>query len=95
MAYLDGIPKAEPILLEPIVDKVNCPNAYTGSVIGDLNKRRGMIMGMDAIEDNGQLITAEVPMVEVGRYLSDLRSITQGQASYESRFYDMIQLRNI
>ena len=52
-------------------------------------------MGMDAIEDNGQLITAEVPMVEVGRYLSDLRSITQGQASYESRFYDMIQLRNI
>ena len=87
LAYLDGIPKAEPILLEPIVEiKVNCPNAYTGSVIGDLNKRRGMIMGMDAIEDNGQLITAEVPMVEVGRYLSDLRSITQGQASYESRF---------
>jgi elongation factor G len=86
LAYLDAMPKASPMLLEPIVEiKVTCPENYTGAVIGDLNKRRGMIMGMDAVE-GGQLITAEVPLVEVGRYLSELRSITQGRATYTQKF---------
>ncbi len=87
LAYLDAMPKAKPILLEPIVEiKVTVPDAYTGSVIGDLNKRRGMIVGMDAEVGDLQVITAEVPLVEVGRYLSDLRSITQGRAKYTQRF---------
>ena len=87
LAYLDGIPKATPIILEPIVEiKVTCSDTHTGAVIGDLNKRRGLIMGMDALEGGHQLITAEVPMVEVGRYLSDLRSITQGRATYTQKF---------
>lgn len=87
LAYLDGMPQASPILLEPIVEiKVTSPESYTGSVIGDLNKRRGIIMGMDAIDGGGQLITAEVPLVEVGRYLSELRSITQGRATYTQTF---------
>ncbi|HZJ87198.1 MAG TPA: elongation factor G [Erysipelothrix sp.] len=86
LAYLDAMPQANPIILEPIVEiKVTCPESYTGAVIGDLNKRRGMIMGMDAEGDN-QLITAEVPLVEVGRYLSDLRSITQGRATFTQDF---------
>lgn len=86
LAYLDAMPQASPMLLEPIVEvKVTVPESYTGAVIGDLNKRRGMIMGMDAI-DGGQLITAEVPLVEVGRYLSELRSITQGRATYTQKF---------
>lgn len=87
LAYLDAMPKAKPILLEPIVEiKVTCPESYTGAVIGDLNKRRGMIVGMDAETDDSQLITAEVPLVEVGRYLSELRSITQGRATFTQRF---------
>ncbi len=87
LAYLDAMPKAKPILLEPIVEiKVTCPDSYTGAVIGDLNKRRGMIVGMDAAEADVQVITAEVPLVEVGRYLSDLRSITQGRATYTQKF---------
>ena len=87
LAYLDAMPKASPILLEPIVEiKVTCPESYTGAVMGDLNKRRGMIMGMDAKENGDQIITAEVPLVEVGRYLSELRSITQGRATYTQEF---------
>ena len=92
LAYLDAMPKASPTLLEPIVEiKVTSPESYTGGVIGDLNKRRGMIMGMDALPNGAQLITAEVPLVEVGRYLSDLRSITQGRATYTQTFlrYDV------
>ncbi|NLW14676.1 MAG: elongation factor G [Erysipelothrix sp.] len=87
LAYLDAMPKAKPILLEPIVEiKVTCPDDFTGAVIGDLNKRRGMIVGMDLVNGDDQLITAEVPLVEVGRYLSDLRSITQGRATYTQEF---------
>ena len=81
------MPKAHPMLLEPIVElKVACPDIYTGSVIGDLNKRRGIIMNMDSLVEGEQLITAEVPLVEVGRYLSELRSITQGRATYTQEF---------
>ncbi|AMC94628.1 elongation factor G [Erysipelothrix larvae] len=87
LAYLDGMPKANPILLEPIVElKVHVPDSYTGAVIGDLNKRRGIIMGMDAENETDQCITAEVPLVEVSRYLSELRSISQGRGTYEQKF---------
>lgn len=87
LAYLDGMPKANPILLEPIVElKVHVPDSYTGAVIGDLNKRRGIIMGMDAENETDQCINAEVPLVEVSRYLSELRSISQGRGTYEQKF---------
>ncbi|MGB4985593.1 MAG: elongation factor G [Erysipelotrichaceae bacterium] len=92
LAFKDGIPKAKPVLLEPIWKvSVICPEAYTGTVVGDFNKRRGLIMGMDAIEDE-QIITAEVPMAEMMTYATELRSFTQGRAKYMTEFvrYDVV-----
>lgn len=87
LAYRAGMPLAKPILLEPFV-KVNVavPEEYTGTVIGDFNKRRGIILGMDMNTDNEQIITAEVPMAEMMRYSTELRSFTQGKGSYTQEF---------
>ena len=87
LAYKAGMPLAKPILLEPFV-KVNVavPEEYTGTVIGDFNKRRGIILGMDMNTDNEQIITAEVPMAEMMRYSTELRSFTQGKGSYTQEF---------
>ena len=87
LAYKAGMPLAKPILLEPFV-KVNVavPEEYTGTVIGDFNKRRGIILGMDMNTDDEQIITAEVPMAEMMRYSTELRSFTQGKGSYTQEF---------
>lgn len=93
LAYLDAMPKAMPQLLEPIVEvDVVAPEVYTGAVMGDLNKRRGLIISVDALENGLQSVRAEVPLAEVSRYLPDLRSITQGSANYTQKFlrYDMV-----
>lgn len=93
LAYLDAMAKAEPQLLEPIVKLVvTTPEAYTGTIMGDLNKRRGIIQNVEAIDNSLQEITAEVPKVEVIKYLSDLRSMSQGSASYTEDFvrYDAV-----
>lgn len=82
LAFKDAMQKAKPILLEPIMDVlVTVPDEYTGVVIGDLNKRRGAIMGMTP-EDGLQIIEAQVPMAEIAKYSIDLRSMTQGLGSY-------------
>ncbi len=82
LAYKDAMTKAHPILLEPIMNiTIRVPDEYTGTVIGDLNKRRGAIMGMNP-EDGDQVIEAQVPMNEIAKYSIELRSMTQGLGRY-------------
>ena len=86
LAFKDGIPKANPVLLEPIYRiEVTVPEEYIGDIMGDLNKRRGKIQGMESTE-KGQKITAEVPLAEISKYATDLRSITQGRGSFFTEF---------
>ncbi len=86
LAYKAGIPQAKPVIMEPICSmKVYIPDSYMGDVIGDINKRRGRIMGMNPTDD-GQEILAEVPMAEISDYAITLRSMTQGRGSFESAF---------
>ncbi|NLY11886.1 MAG: elongation factor G [Firmicutes bacterium] len=86
MAFKKGFMEANPILLEPILDvKVVVPEQYMGDVMGDLNKKRGRIMGMEQ-QGRNQVIKAQVPMAEMFRYAIDLRSITQGRGYYETEF---------
>lgn len=85
-AYDDGCMRANPVILEPIYDvKVIVPESYMGDILGDMNKRRGRILGMDLIEDK-QVINAEVPLAELSRYATDLRSMTQGRGRFEIQF---------
>ena len=66
--------------------KVTVPDSYMGDVIGDLNKRRGRVMGMDPTGDGDQVMTAEVPMAEMGSYAIDLRAMTQSRGSFTFHF---------
>ncbi|WP_087065273.1 elongation factor G [Intestinibacillus massiliensis] len=87
LAYKAGIPQASPVILEPICSmKVVVPDSYMGDVIGDLNKRRGRIMGMNPTDDGQQEILAEAPMAELSDYAITLRSMTQGRGSFTSQF---------
>lgn len=82
LAFKDAMAKCRPILLEPIMNvTVRVPDEYTGTIIGDLNKRRGAILGMEP-EGDEQVISAQVPMKELSKYAIDLRSMTQGLGSY-------------
>jgi len=86
MGFKEGCQKASPIILEPIVSvEVVVPEEYMGDVIGDLNSRRGRIMGMDT-RAGAQIITAMVPMASMFGYSTDLRSATQGRATYSMTF---------
>ena len=83
LAFKKGIPAANPILLEPIGKVVvTCPEEYTGDIIGDFNKRRGMIMDTGTTEDGEARIDAEVPMAEMQKYATELRSMTKGRGTY-------------
>ncbi|MCR5055602.1 MAG: elongation factor G [Clostridia bacterium] len=87
MAYRNALPKASPVLLEPIYNvKVNVPDKYMGDVIGDLNKRRGRVLGMTPVGGGRQEVEAEVPAAEMWTYATDLTSIAQARASYTSEF---------
>ena len=89
IAYKEGLPTAGPTLLEPIGElKVFIPDANMGDIIGDLNKRRGRVMGMNPDPDNRgwQIVEAEVPMGEMSSYVIDLRSMSQGRGSYSLKF---------
>ena len=87
LAYKAALPEANPVLLEPVGElKVTVPDNYMGDVIGDLNKRRGRIMGMDPAGNGDQIISAEVPMAEMGTYAIDLRSMTQSRGSFTLHF---------
>ncbi len=86
LAYNQAMPKAKPTLLEPIVKvQVTGPDEYTGTIIGDFNKRRGMILGMEPV-DGKQVIIAEVPQSEMMNYATQLRSFTQGRSTYTQEF---------
>ena len=86
IAYKEGLKNAKPILLEPIHRlKVAIPSDYLGDVMGDINKRRGRIMGTDA-EGETSIITAEVPLAEITEYTMELRSLTRGSGKFVSEF---------
>ncbi|MGO5023767.1 elongation factor G [Lawsonibacter sp. LCP25S3_G6] len=87
LAYKAAMPEANPVLLEPVGElKVTVPDSYMGDVIGDLNKRRGRVMGMTPTGDGEQIIEAEVPMAEMTSYAIDLRAMTQSRGSYTFHF---------
>ncbi|MBU5472677.1 elongation factor G [Roseburia sp. MSJ-14] len=90
-AFKKGIMEASPILLEPIATlKVVVPDKYTGDIMGDLNKRRGRVLGMNPVETGKTEITADVPYMELYGYMTDLRSMTGGSGvfSYEFARYE-------
>jgi len=87
MAFKQGIMEATPILLEPIVSlMVVVPDRFTGDVMGDLNKRRGRVLGMDPVTGGKQKITADIPLAEVYGYSTELRSMTGGMGEYSYEF---------
>lgn len=87
LAFKSGIMEASPVLLEPIVTlKVTVPNSFAGDIMGDMNKRRGRVLGMDHVDGGKQIITAEIPMSELYGYNTDLRSMTGGIGTYEYEF---------
>lgn len=86
MAFKEGAKKATPILLEPIMKvEVVTPEDYMGDVMGDLNRRRGVLQGMDE-NPTGKIINAEVPLSEMFGYATSLRSLSQGRATYTMEF---------
>jgi elongation factor G len=86
MGFKEGAAKAKPVLLEPVMKvEVVTPEDYMGDVMGDLNRRRGMVQGMEDAPA-GKIIRAEVPLAEMFGYATDLRSATQGRATYSMEF---------
>ena len=86
IAYKEGLKNAKPVLLEPVHRlKIAIPADYLGDVMGDINKRRGRIMGTDT-EGNASVITAEVPLAEIKEYTMELRSLTRGSGKFVSEF---------
>jgi elongation factor G len=86
LAFKEGLKNAKPILLEPIYRlKIAVPSDYLGDVMGDVNKRRGRIMGTDT-EGNTSIITAEIPQAEIKTYTMELRSLTRGSGKFVSEF---------
>ena len=85
-AFKDGLANAKPVLLEPVMSvKITVPENYMGDILGDMNKRRGRILGMEA-DENKQVIMAESPQSEMFKYATDLRSITQGRGIFSMEF---------
>ena len=82
-AFKKGVMEAGPVLLEPIASlKVTAPDAYTGDIMGDLNKRRGRVLGMNPLPGGKQVIEADIPMSSLFGYCTDLRSMTGGRGEY-------------
>lgn len=93
LAYEQGISKAQPVILEPIYQvDVTVPENYMGDILGDMNKRRGRVLGMEATSGGKQIIHAEAPMGEITKYATDLRSMTQGRGVFTMEFvrYDEV-----
>jgi elongation factor G len=87
MAFKDGMRKATPVLLEPMMAvEVETPEDFMGNVMGDLSSRRGIMQGMDDIPGGGKIVRAEVPLAEMFGYSTGLRSLTQGRATYTMEF---------
>ena len=86
LGFRNGALEADPVLLEPMMNiEVVTPEDYMGDVMGDLNRRRGLVNGMEDVV-NGKVINAEVPLAEMFGYATDLRSATQGRATYSMEF---------
>ena len=95
IAYREGLPKAQPVILEPVGSLVvKVPENYVGDVMGDLNKRRGRVMGIEPAEDGSGLqnVLAEVPFAEMTDYVIALRALTQGRGRFDFDFvrYDEV-----
>jgi elongation factor G len=87
LAFKKGMMEAKPILLEPIAKvEISIPDEYMGDIMGDMNKRRGRILGMEQQEDGTQLVMAEAPMAEMYTYAIELKSMTQARGSFEMEF---------
>lgn len=87
MAVREGCANANPVLLEPMMKvEVETPEDYMGDVIGDLNRRRGVVLGMEDMAAGNKQVSAQVPLAEMFGYATDLRSATQGRASYSMEF---------
>jgi elongation factor G len=87
IGFKEGMRRAKPVLLEPMMAvEVETPEEFTGTVMGDLSSRRGIVQGMDDIVGGGKAIKAEVPLSEMFGYSTDLRSATQGRATYSMEF---------
>jgi elongation factor G len=86
MAFKKAVQEAQPALLEPIMRiAIEVPDEAMGDVIGDLNSRRGKVLGVDS-QDNQQIITAQVPMSEVAKYAPDLTAMTGGRGTFTVEF---------
>jgi elongation factor G len=86
MCFREGARNANPVLLEPIMKvEIATPEEYMGDVVGDINRRRGIIQGMEDTP-SGKTVSCEVPLSEMFGYATDLRSATQGRATYSMQF---------
>ncbi len=93
MAFKKGALEAQPVILEPLMKvEVTTPEDWMGDVVGDLNRRRGMIEGMDDGYGNVKIVHAKVPLSEMFGYATDLRSATQGRASYSMEFHEYAEV---
>ncbi|MGN0475405.1 MAG: elongation factor G, partial [Acutalibacteraceae bacterium] len=87
LAFKNGIPKANPVLLEPVGElRAVVPNDNTGDVMGELNKRRGRVLGMDSVADGMQELIAEVPMGEMSDFATYVRQTTRGRGHFSFEF---------
>ena len=87
LAFKKGIAEAKPVLLEPVYEvAVTVPDEYMGDIMGDMNKRRGKVLGMDPIEGGKQVIRATVPQAEMYKYATDLKSMTQSRGEFTMKF---------
>ena len=94
MAFKEAFAKAKPVLLEPIMNvEVVTPEEYSGDVIGDLNRRRGQITGMDETV-SGKVVTADVPLAEMFGYATTVRSMSQGRATFTMEFKKYVEVPN-
>ena len=87
LAFKKGMEMAKPKLLEPVVRmEIHIPDEYMGDVMGDLNKRRGRVLGMEPNEYGDQVLFVEVPEMEILKYCVDLRAMTQGRGEFQYEF---------
>ena len=94
MAFKEGFARAKPVLLEPIMNvEVVTPEEYSGDVIGDLNRRRGQITGMDE-SVSGKVVNADVPLAEMFGYATTVRSMSQGRATFTMEFKKYVEVPN-
>lgn len=93
LAFKDGLTKANPVLLEPIMDlTIFVPEQFTGDIIGDVTRKRGRVLGMDVHKRGKQKITAQIPFAELVQYAIELKAMTQGQGFFEMQFNHYAQV---